>query len=49
MPAGQEFSVPKKGVQERAENRLSLMPDNFGEVLSEPDFNHLVAFLLGKR
>ncbi len=46
---GQEFTVPKKDVKERAESKLSLMPDNFGEVLSEPDFNHLLAFLLGKR
>jgi hypothetical protein len=36
-------------VKERAASQLSLMPDNFGEVLSEPDFNHLLAFLLGKR
>jgi putative heme-binding domain-containing protein len=46
---GQEFTVPKKDVKERAASQLSLMPDNFGEVLSEPDFNHLLAFLLGKR
>jgi putative heme-binding domain-containing protein len=46
---GQEFTVPKKDVKERAESQLSLMPDNFGEVLSEPDFNHLLTFLLGKR
>lgn len=47
--AGQEFTVPKKDVQERAESKLSLMPDNFGEGIPEADFNHLLAFLLGKR
>jgi len=47
--AGQEFTVPKKDVQERGESQLSLMPDNFGELLNEVDFNHLLAFLLGKR
>lgn len=47
--AGQEFTVPKKDVQERAESNLSLMPDNFGESIPEADFNHLLAFLLGKR
>lgn len=46
---GQEFTVPKKDVQERAESKLSLMPDNFGESIPEADFNHLLAFLLGKR
>lgn len=46
---GQEFTVPKQDVKERAESPLSPMPDNFGEVLSEPDFNHLLAFLLSKR
>jgi putative heme-binding domain-containing protein len=47
--AGQEFTVPKKDVQERAESKFSLMPDNFGESIPEADFNHLLAFLLGKR
>jgi putative heme-binding domain-containing protein len=46
---GQEFTVPKQDVKERAESPLSPMPDNFGEILSEPDFNHLLAFLLSKR
>lgn len=46
---GQEFTVPKKDVQERAESKFSLMPDNFGESIPEADFNHLLAFLLGKR
>ncbi len=46
---GQEFTVPKKDVQERAESKLSLMPDNFGDSIPEADFNHLLAFLLGKR
>jgi len=27
----------------------SLMPDNFGEALSEEDLGHLMAFLLSKK
>lgn len=47
--AGNEFSVAKGDVSERQESEQSLMPDNFGEVLSVTDFNHLLAFLLMQR
>ena len=46
---GKEVSVPKKDVQERRESETSLMPDNFGEVVTQADFNNLIAFLLSKR
>ena len=47
--AGQEFSVPRSRVRSRVEIEQSLMPDNFGESLAPADFNHLLAYLLGRR
>ncbi len=46
---GKEFSVARADVLERRETAQSLMPDNFGEALPEPEFNHLMAYLLGQR
>ena len=46
--AGQEVSLPKQDIVERRESETSLMPDNFGEMLTPADFNHLMAFLLTK-
>ena len=43
---GREISIPKKEIAERSESELSLMPENFGEILSKEDFAHLMAFLL---
>ena len=45
---GQEFTVPKRDVKERAEIPLSPMPDNFGEALPPEAFNHLLAYLLSQ-
>ena len=45
---GKEVSIAKKKVQERKQSESSLMPDNFGDLLSQDDFNHLMAFLLTK-
>lgn len=45
---GKEITVAKKDVKERRESDTSLMPENFGEILSPADFNHLIAFLLSK-
>ncbi len=45
---GKETSVPLKDIEERRESELSLMPENFGEVIPTEDFNNLVAFLLSK-
>ena len=42
---GKEFTLPKRNVQERRESETSLMPDNFGELLSKGDFADLMAFL----
>ncbi|MHB8520538.1 MAG: PVC-type heme-binding CxxCH protein [Limisphaerales bacterium] len=43
---GKEITVPKKDIQERTVSETSLMPDNFSEIISPEDFNHLLAFLL---
>jgi putative heme-binding domain-containing protein len=48
-PAGQEFTVPKREVAARQTRDTSLMPENFGDLLSEPEFNDLLAFLLAQR
>ncbi|WP_224994319.1 PVC-type heme-binding CxxCH protein [Cesiribacter sp. SM1] len=43
---GNEFSVPKKDIAEQKASKYTLMPDHFGNVLSEAEFNNLVAYLL---
>jgi putative heme-binding domain-containing protein len=45
---GKEFSLPKSSIKERRESETSLMPDNFADVLTAEDFNHLLGFLLAK-
>jgi putative heme-binding domain-containing protein len=45
---GKEVSIPKKKIQEKKQSESSLMPDNFGEGLTQADFNNLMAFLLTK-
>ena len=46
---GKEVRVPKKMVEERATSQLSPMPANLAEQISEPDFYHLLAYLLRQR
>ena len=41
--------MPRSRVRSRVEIEQSLMPDNFGESLAPADFNHLLAYLLGRR
>ncbi|PYK99037.1 MAG: hypothetical protein DME19_10210 [Verrucomicrobia bacterium] len=43
---GKEISIPKKDIVERRASTTSLMPENFGEIISPQDFNDLIAFLL---
>jgi putative heme-binding domain-containing protein len=43
---GKEFSVPKANIKEQRPSRYTLMPDHFGNVLSQKDFNALVKYLL---
>jgi len=45
---GKEISIAKTDIQERRESETSLMPENFGEILSPEDFNHLMAYLLSE-
>lgn len=44
--SGKEFSVPKKDIAEQLPSRYTLMPDNFGNVLSQEEFNALLSYLL---
>jgi putative heme-binding domain-containing protein len=46
--AGKEHSIRKGEIESRRESALSLMPDNFSELLKPADFNHLIAFLVSK-
>lgn len=43
---GKEVRVPKSDVQSQRESDTSLMPDNFGEVMTQTDFVDLTKFLL---
>ncbi len=47
--AGQEFSIPKKDIAEQVASRLTLMPDNFRNRLSQSDFNALINFLINHK
>jgi putative heme-binding domain-containing protein len=44
--AGKEVSIPKKDIVDRHASTTSLMPENFGEIISAQDFDDLMAFLL---
>lgn len=43
---GKEFSVAKKDIAERIASKYTLMPDHFGKVLSQEEFNALLTYLL---
>jgi hypothetical protein len=43
---GKEFSVPKNEIAEQKASKYTLMPDNFGEILSQDEFNALMRYLL---
>ena len=45
---GKEHSIPKGDIVERRQSQLSLMPDNFSQVIEPKDFDNLMAFLLSK-
>ncbi len=44
--AGGEFTIPSNQIQEQNPNPYTLMPDHFGETLSQEDFNALLTYLL---
>lgn len=45
---GEEFTVPKKEIDERIVSRTSLMPEGLTKPFSNQDFNDLIAFLLAQ-
>lgn len=46
--AGKEISIRKSDVASRRPSDISLMPSNFGDILSESDLHHLMSYLLSK-
>jgi putative heme-binding domain-containing protein len=46
--AGLEFPIPKSDIAQSRQLDSSLMPDNFGEALSEEQLDDLLAFLLSR-
>jgi len=43
---GKEFSVPRNEIAEQKPSKYTLMPDHFGEILSQEEFNALLQYLL---
>ncbi len=46
--SGKERSIPKSDIAGRRQSQLSLMPDNFSQLIKPDDFNHLIAYLVSK-
>jgi putative heme-binding domain-containing protein len=46
---GKEIRVPLKDIGTNRETMLSPMPANFGEIIPEADFHHLMAYLLDQK
>jgi putative heme-binding domain-containing protein len=46
---GKEIRIPTKDIATNRETMLSPMPANFGDVIPEADFMHLIAYLLDQR
>lgn len=44
--SGKEFSVAQKDVAEKKASKYTLMPDQFGTVLPQDEYNALIAYLL---
>src|SRR3546814_7571541 len=44
--SGKEFSIPKDQILEQKVADFTLMPDQFGEILSQEEFNALLTYLL---
>lgn len=44
--SGKEFSIAKSDIAERNASKYTLMPDQFGTVLSQDEYNALMAYLL---
>jgi putative heme-binding domain-containing protein len=46
---GKELTIPKADIEEEAVSKLSVMPDNWGTIIPEPEFNDLVSYLLSQQ
>jgi putative heme-binding domain-containing protein len=46
---GKEVTVPKGQIKSRAESRLSIMPNNFGEIIPPEEFDQLLTFLMSSK
>jgi putative heme-binding domain-containing protein len=46
---GKEVSILKSQITRQAESKLSLMPSNFGEIITPADFNDLLSYLLSTK
>ena len=46
---GKEVRIPTKDIDKNRETMLSPMPANFGDVVPEADFYHLMAYLLDQK
>lgn len=47
--SGQEFTVSKNDIKEKKVSQYTLMPDNFGESITEEDFDALLGYLLTQK
>jgi putative heme-binding domain-containing protein len=43
---GKEIQIPKSRIREQSESDTSLMPENYADILSAEEIDHLMAFLL---
>jgi len=44
--AGKEFSIARNDIASRKASKYTLMPDQFGSILSQEEYNALIAYLL---
>jgi putative heme-binding domain-containing protein len=47
--SGEEFTVAKKDISQQVPSNMTLMPDHFGNVLDQSQFNNLMTYLLSLR
>lgn len=47
--AGEEFTIRKADIAQQEPSRFTLMPDQFGTVLTQPEFNALLAYLMDEK
>ena len=47
--SGEEFTIAKKDISQQLPSNMTLMPDHFGNVLDQSQFNNLMTYLLSLR